>query len=206
MPDEIVGRINQQRLRAPQLTRWLQCGIIWDGIAYGLNWHWISYQFTKRAIVITCGLNWPSSPCQWSTSLVSDELVNMITQYVMFSLSSNSYKHLHSFSMHIIVPGKISMTKYFYDYIFTLIRSFLSHNLIISDTAFEINFIISNSFGNVQTNQVIIVTYNALTPVHARSCCKTCLATVLIRSIFAREKLHERFSASAVFPAQNRTN
>ena len=37
-------------------------------------------------------------------------------------------------------------------------------------------------------------------------CSKTCLATVLIRSIFAREKLHERFSASAVFPAQNRTN
>ena len=30
-------------------------------------------------------------------------------------------------------------------------------------------------------------------------CSKTCLATVLIRSIFAREKLHERFSASAVF-------
>ena len=29
---------------------------------------------------------------------------------------------------------------------------------------------------------------------------------MLIRSIFAREKLHERFSASAVFPAQNRTN
>ena len=37
-------------------------------------------------------------------------------------------------------------------------------------------------------------------------CSKTCLATVLIRSIFAREKLHERFSASAVFPAQNGTN
>ena len=37
-------------------------------------------------------------------------------------------------------------------------------------------------------------------------CSKTCLATVLIRSIFAREKMHERFSASAVFPAQNRTN
>ena len=37
-------------------------------------------------------------------------------------------------------------------------------------------------------------------------CSKTCLATVIIRSIFAREKLHERFSASAVFPAQNRTN
>ena len=37
-------------------------------------------------------------------------------------------------------------------------------------------------------------------------CSKTCLATVLIRSIFAREKLHERFSASAVFSAQNRTN
>ena len=37
-------------------------------------------------------------------------------------------------------------------------------------------------------------------------CRKTCLATVLICSIFAREKLHERFSASAVFPAQNRTN
>ena len=33
----------------------------------------------------------------------------------------------------------------------------------------------------------------------AMSCSKTCLATVLIRSIFAREKLHERFSASAVF-------
>ena len=33
----------------------------------------------------------------------------------------------------------------------------------------------------------------------ARMCGKTCLATVLIRSIFAREKLHERFSASAVF-------
>ena len=32
-----------------------------------------------------------------------------------------------------------------------------------------------------------------------RSCSKTFLATVLIRSIFAREKLHERFSASAVF-------
>ena len=30
-------------------------------------------------------------------------------------------------------------------------------------------------------------------------CSKTCLATVLIRSIFAPEKLHERFSASAVF-------
>ena len=26
-------------------------------------------------------------------------------------------------------------------------------------------------------------------------CSKTCLATVLIRSIYAREKLHERFSA-----------
>ena len=39
----------------------------------------------------------------------------------------------------------------------------------------------------------------------ASSCSKTCLV-VLIRSIFAREKLHERFSASAVFPAQNRTN
>ena len=32
-----------------------------------------------------------------------------------------------------------------------------------------------------------------------RVCSKTCFATVLIRSIFAREKLHERFSASAVF-------
>ena len=32
-------------------------------------------------------------------------------------------------------------------------------------------------------------------------CSKTCLATVLIRA----GKLHERFSASAVFPAQNRT-
>ena len=31
------------------------------------------------------------------------------------------------------------------------------------------------------------------------SCSKTYLATVLIRSIFAREKLHERFSAGAVF-------
>ena len=30
-------------------------------------------------------------------------------------------------------------------------------------------------------------------------CSKTCLATVLIRSIFARENLHERFSAHAVF-------
>ena len=39
-----------------------------------------------------------------------------------------------------------------------------------------------------------------------RFCSKTCLATVFIRSILAREKLHERFSASAVFPAQNRTN
>ena len=29
---------------------------------------------------------------------------------------------------------------------------------------------------------------------------------MLIRSILAREKLHERFSASAVFPAQNRMN
>ena len=38
------------------------------------------------------------------------------------------------------------------------------------------------------------------------SCSKACFATVLIRSIFAREKLHERFSASAVFPAQNRKN
>ena len=34
------------------------------------------------------------------------------------------------------------------------------------------------------------------------SCSKTCLATVLIRSIFSRRKMHERFSASAVFPAQ----
>ena len=33
---------------------------------------------------------------------------------------------------------------------------------------------------------------------HLCMCCKTCLATVLIRSIFAWEKLHERFSASAV--------
>ena len=41
---------------------------------------------------------------------------------------------------------------------------------------------------------------------HVIICSKTCLATVLIRSILAREKLHERFSASAVFPAQNRTN
>ena len=32
-----------------------------------------------------------------------------------------------------------------------------------------------------------------------QTCSKTCLVTVLIRSIFAREKLHERFSASAVF-------
>ena len=30
-------------------------------------------------------------------------------------------------------------------------------------------------------------------------CSKTRLATVLIRSIFAREKMHERFSASSVF-------
>ena len=30
-------------------------------------------------------------------------------------------------------------------------------------------------------------------------CSKTCLATVLIRWIFAREKLHERFTASVVF-------
>ena len=35
---------------------------------------------------------------------------------------------------------------------------------------------------------------------------KTCLATVLFRSMFAREKLYERFSASAVLTAQNRTN
>ena len=42
--------------------------------------------------------------------------------------------------------------------------------------------------------------------VHSDMCSKTCLATVLIRSIFAQEKLHERFSASAVFLAQNRTN
>ena len=41
---------------------------------------------------------------------------------------------------------------------------------------------------------------------HVIICSKTCLATVLIRSIFAREKMHERFSASAVFPAQNRMN
>ena len=32
------------------------------------------------------------------------------------------------------------------------------------------------------------------------------IVTVLIRSIFARKKMHERISASAVFPAQNRTN
>ena len=37
-------------------------------------------------------------------------------------------------------------------------------------------------------------------------CSKTCLATALICSIFAWEKLHERFSASGVFPAQDRTN
>ena len=30
-------------------------------------------------------------------------------------------------------------------------------------------------------------------------CSKTCLATVFIRSIFAREKMHESFSASAGF-------
>ena len=30
------------------------------------------------------------------------------------------------------------------------------------------------------------------------ACSKTCLAIVLIRSIFARVKLHERFSANAV--------
>ena len=35
--------------------------------------------------------------------------------------------------------------------------------------------------------------------VEIQFCSKTCLATVLIRSIFAREKMHERFSASAVF-------
>ena len=32
-----------------------------------------------------------------------------------------------------------------------------------------------------------------------RFCSKTCLTSMLIRSIFAREKLHERFSASTVF-------
>ena len=36
-------------------------------------------------------------------------------------------------------------------------------------------------------------------------CGKTCLVGLWIRA-FAREKLHERFSASAVFPVQNRTN
>ena len=35
-------------------------------------------------------------------------------------------------------------------------------------------------------------------------CSETCLATMLIRLILAREQLHERFSVSAVFPAQNR--
>ena len=35
---------------------------------------------------------------------------------------------------------------------------------------------------------------------------KTCLDTVLIRSIFAREILHERFSPRALCPAQDRTN
>ena len=34
-------------------------------------------------------------------------------------------------------------------------------------------------------------------------CSKTCLATVLIRSIFAQEKLHQR---ECSFSAQNRTN
>ena len=37
-------------------------------------------------------------------------------------------------------------------------------------------------------------------------CSKTCHATVLIHSIFAWEKLHKRFSVSAVFQVQNRTN
>ena len=35
-------------------------------------------------------------------------------------------------------------------------------------------------------------------------CSKTCLATVFVR--FLRGKKHARFSASAVFPVQNRTN
>ena len=35
---------------------------------------------------------------------------------------------------------------------------------------------------------------------HGRGVCsKICLATVLIRSIFALEQMHERFSASAIF-------
>ena len=37
-------------------------------------------------------------------------------------------------------------------------------------------------------------------------CSKICLATVLICLIFAQEKLHERFSGSTVFPAQNPMN
>ena len=46
----------------------------------------------------------------------------------------------------------------------------------------------------------LIVRYDVLPfPVNNMLYSKTCLATVLIRSIFAREKLHERFSASAVF-------
>ena len=42
--------------------------------------------------------------------------------------------------------------------------------------------------------------------IFCNECSKTYLDTVLIRSIFAREILHERFSPKALFPAQNRTN
>ena len=42
-------------------------------------------------------------------------------------------------------------------------------------------------------------TTNGQTATGQLVCSKTCLATVLIRSIFAREKLLERFSASTVF-------
>ena len=60
---------------------------------------------------------------------------------------------------------------------------------------------------NIHQPDYIFITFaNVLAPIGMQVCSKTCLATVLIRSIFAREKLHERFSASAVFPVQNRTN
>ena len=45
----------------------------------------------------------------------------------------------------------------------------------------------------------ILLPFSNVFPCQHWFCSKTCLATVLIRSIFAREKLHERFSASAVF-------
>ena len=51
-----------------------------------------------------------------------------------------------------------------------------------------------------------ITAYITYITIYAYVCSKTCLVTVLICSIFAWEKLHYRFSASAVFPGQNRTN